>query len=616
LTNIYINYPILSLLISIILIAGVHEVGGQLLKFQKLKNILIEISDLKYQQIFIGGNFLLLFLYPITLFFESKIFLTSVSYILFIFGINFFFNFFLKKKYFFFNKINNFEIILFIIIFISLFLISASPVTNADALDYHMTVAKNIAAHGKYPLDLTHFHARLAGSGEIIIALGLILGAEQFGSIFQFVGFLSLIGILQKRKNSFFYILLLITSPVVLFLVSTPKPQLFNICSIALIFYIFINDAKKNNFLLNKIKVFLGLLILMIATQVKFSFNLSAFLISIIIFIYAFKKNILKEFIIYGIFIFCTVVMPPVIWKYINYQGNIFINLLYPVPINLAGMNNFYGYLTNTGSDKGFLNVIFPQSLGNIANSLGLGVFLFIFLILKKIKNNITIIVIISLFVLISLIFGQINARFFYEPLVWTILSVAYYQNFKQFYSPIIFIFRCQFLIVALICVYSAFLLFKGSITKELRDKMMLSNASGYGLFKWVNEVLPSDAAIISYHRSIFLSKTKAISVDLLSYSIDIKQNYINDKNQTALLYWQEIYRIKPKYLVTYGYNKSQNINKIENCLGELFKEKLAIGSLESRNPFNKPSQKYNGYIYKIDYKKFPECLYPSIKIK
>ena len=101
-TNIYINYPILSLLISIILIAGVHEVGGQLLKFQKLKNILIEISDLKYQQIFIGGNFLLLFLYPITLFFESKIFLTSVSYILFIFGINFFFNFFLKKKIFFF----------------------------------------------------------------------------------------------------------------------------------------------------------------------------------------------------------------------------------------------------------------------------------------------------------------------------------------------------------------------------------------------------------------------------------------------------------------------------------------------------------------------------------
>ena len=162
--------------------------------------------------------------------------------------------------------------------------------------------------------------------------------------------------------------------------------------------------------------------------------------------------------------------------------------------------------------------------------------------------------------------------------------------------------------------MYGAFFLFPGVVNKTLRDKMMLSNASGYALFQWVNKELPKNSAIMSYHRSIFLSTHRVISVDLLSYSVNINRDYIRDSNKTALLYWKEIQKIKPEYLVTYGYDTSQNLMSIKNCLGSLYKKKIDLGHLEYRNPFNRSSQKYNGYIYKLNYKNIPECLYDESK--
>jgi hypothetical protein len=622
LSDIYVNYPFLSLLLSISLIVGVYEIGNYVLKIRNLEKIFSSISDLNYQKLFLGGNLLLFFLYPLVLYLESRFILVVVGSILLILGLKkillLFYqinNYTFPKTY----KLNNFSLKkidywLFVFIFILLFFISASPVTNADALDYHMTVGKHIAIHGKFPLDLTHFHARLAGSGEIIIALGLIFGAEQFGSIFQLAGFASLIGIFLKKQNSFFLTLLLISSPVVLYLISGPKPQLFNICSIGLIFYIFILDKNKYENSTNKIKIILGLATLMVATQVKFSFNLSAALLSVAIFYFSVKNHELKIFIMSTIVLFFIIIFPPILWKYINYGGNIFLHIFYPVPINLAGMTNFNGYLTNTGSEKGLFNIFFPRSKGEIANSLGIGIVFFFYLIFKDIKKNISSIALIVLFVITSLMAGQINARFFYEPFMWTILTFANYNNSKNLNIFIKYFFRIYFLIFLIISMYGAFFLFPGVVNKTLRDKMMLSNASGYALFQWVNKELPKNSAIMSYHRSIFLSTHRVISVDLLSYSVNINRDYIRDRNKTALLYWKEIQKIKPEYLVTYGYDSSQNLMNIKNCLGSLYKKKKDLGHLEYRNPFNRSSQKYNGYIYKLNYKNIPECLYDESK--
>ena len=63
----------------------------------------------------------------------------------------------------------------FVMIF--LFLLSLSPNTHGDSLGYHFTVANSIYKYGKFPLDITHIHTILSGSGELLIAIGLLFGS-------------------------------------------------------------------------------------------------------------------------------------------------------------------------------------------------------------------------------------------------------------------------------------------------------------------------------------------------------------------------------------------------------------------------------------------------------
>ena len=50
-----------------------------------------------------------------------------------------------------------------------------SPNTHGDSLGYHFVVAKSILYNGNYPLDITHIHTLLAGSGELLISIGMLL---------------------------------------------------------------------------------------------------------------------------------------------------------------------------------------------------------------------------------------------------------------------------------------------------------------------------------------------------------------------------------------------------------------------------------------------------------
>jgi hypothetical protein len=61
---------------------------------------------------------------------------------------------------------------------VGLFLLSIAPITNADSLGYHMTVGKIINEIGTFPKDFTHFHQRLSGSGETLIAIGLAVAYD------------------------------------------------------------------------------------------------------------------------------------------------------------------------------------------------------------------------------------------------------------------------------------------------------------------------------------------------------------------------------------------------------------------------------------------------------
>ena len=127
--------PFLDLIFGLILALGVFYLGKILVNNLRLEPIFEKVSDLNYQYTLIGSNFLIIILLPIIIFFKtySLIILTTITYLVLIFGFLQIYQFFKSKNIVKIKRISSIEILILISIF-SYFLISASPVTNTTSL--------------------------------------------------------------------------------------------------------------------------------------------------------------------------------------------------------------------------------------------------------------------------------------------------------------------------------------------------------------------------------------------------------------------------------------------------------------------------------------------------
>lgn len=602
------NSPILNLIISIILIFGFYELGKIIIKNTFLYKVINSVSNLKYQAILVSGNFIIIISYPIILFFHqiSKIYLISISYFLLILGI---YKLFKKIKSL--NKKEilkfNFNLKLFIIYFciIGYFLISTGPVTSADSLDYHLYVSKFIVENGYFPNSLNHFHTKLSGAGEILISIGLIVGTEQLSSILQFMGIISILGILKnKNKSNLIFYFIVLGSPVLLFFVSSIKPQLFQIASISLVFAValFSNTKNEKDTLL---KYFFCFLILTICSQVKFSFMLSYFIIGSFILYESFKKKILIKTTLIFLITYLIIIIPPTLWKVYAYDTSFFKLIVNPFPIDQPGLDNFYNYLVNAGrGDDIILGIIFPNTIGTLTNSLGLGVFVY-FVLFRNIKLNIFPIFLITTFIILGYLKGQPASRFFLEPFVWTLITLSKNRLETKIPKAFSILLLIQFIAILPAVTYGAISLSQANISNELREKVLIKNANGYELFQWANNELDKikyKGPIISMHRSISLANNPVISSDVFWLTFLEEKKYLN--------YLKEIKKLKPIYLLSYGKSKNNNPNHVyfDNCKFDIFKEGKSIGSHASRKPFGR-GNKYNGYLFKIDIQNLSKCI-------
>ena len=317
LTNIFIDQP-LSLILSIFLILGVSKLGIIFQTYIKKKYNIEYLSDYFFSPIF-GTYILIFFLYPLTLFsLLNYFFFKIIASILIFLGLLFLFEFtkkFSKKKV---EKLK--KNYLLAISFFFLFLIAASPITHADSLAYHLTSASHILFNGGFNTEIIPFEDKLSGSGEIIIAIGLSYGLQQFGSLIQFSSLFSLIPIfnINKIKNSNLnFILILLFTPITLFLISSPKPQLMPTMASLIVFsFLFKNFLKnsQNKNIYNSILI----CILLINFSVKFSFILSSFILFVILIYQNFKIKNLNKFIFLGVCIFTYLVFPNFIFRIVN----------------------------------------------------------------------------------------------------------------------------------------------------------------------------------------------------------------------------------------------------------------------------------------------------------
>ena len=75
-----------------------------------------------------------------------------------------------------------------LVITLALFGAVLGPATDADSLEYHLGVPLDWLRHGGAYARPDWFHARLAGLGEAINMLGLAMGTDNLGAVFQAAG--------------------------------------------------------------------------------------------------------------------------------------------------------------------------------------------------------------------------------------------------------------------------------------------------------------------------------------------------------------------------------------------------------------------------------------------
>lgn len=598
--NIFIDEP-LSLILSIFLVLGISNLGIAFQNYIKKKYNLYYIANHFFSPI-IGTYFLIILFYPFTLLgLNNKFLFKFIAILLLLFGIIFFFKF-IKNFYKKFNIDFKNETIIYLSFF-TLFLIAAAPITHADSISYHLNTASHILFTGNFNSEILPFEDKVAGSGEIMIALGLSLGLQQFGGLLQYSALFSLIPIFKYTKSqnkNFVYIIIILFTPITLFLLSSPKPQLMPSIASLIVFSILFEDFRKNKKKLNVLNLVL-LFILLVNFTIKFSFVLSSFILGLILIYENFKLNNLKKFIILSVCSGLYILFPYFLFRIINFGTDFKYLFLSPLPLNIFGYDAYHELMTVKKEDWSFLNFIIPESLGKISTIFGPSALLIFFLNFKKFSSKESIYFSSLLFFLvIQFYFGSGWNRFYYEPYIWMIYLVSMIGfNFKKLYQILLKYLYLQSFILFIGCIYLVTQLFPGSLSNKAFQKVMHNNAKDYSLIKWANLHLDKNDKVLSYSRSTFFFNTYSIYEDL-SWYVDF-----NNKDSQKYL---DFLKSKKINRLVYG-GRDLSLGVFKNCIGNQIAFKENIGSKVGRNPFNR-GETYNGWIYEFNYKNLPSCVY------
>ena len=199
------------------------------------------------------------------------------------------------------------------IFFLIFFLVSVLPISDADSIAIHQLLANFIYLNGLDNFNLLKDIEFLSlSNSEILLIISPILKIENFGALLNFLSFFLFSLIIHKKKKNFIFFL--ISCPLMIFLVSTQKLQLF-FGILYLVLFILINE----NLIKKRLEIFIFILLLAFYASAKIIYILFALLLYIYFLLV--KKDQLKLIAYYSLIIFFIVFCPIFLIKYI-YFGN------------------------------------------------------------------------------------------------------------------------------------------------------------------------------------------------------------------------------------------------------------------------------------------------------
>ncbi len=493
-------------------------------------------------------------------------------------------------------------------------LVALGPVTNADSLDYHIGVPIALLNEGGMPVSPEWFHSRLAGNGEVLNALGLSVGAEQFGALLQFAGLMGIVGLLMcaesnyehqeettAAKTRYLIALAALSAPILLSLVSSSKPQLLPIAMTTLALALVIYPSRRQ---LPPRDALLGFtlvcLLVMSASQAKLNYMLGGGVVGLLAFAMMARQRLLLPALGIGFLTALIVLAPPVVWKHYYFGAGFIDALTKPLPGHWPGTGAFEAFLRGyRDSDVPFpLSLILPSGVGTISTVIGAGLILLIALRPGRDRWLLTGIATVVFVGFAAAVLGPSSSRSYLEPYFWLLMVLAIQPAQTLFRGYLWFKWTIfgQALVTIALCWYGVVTLLPGALTPQFRSMVMERAANGYSVMKWVDSVLPADAVLLNSHRSMALAPRDAVSLDWSSY--------VEIGSPASEPYLRRLKDRGVTHMLVIG--ESHNAGKLSGCIGAVVAGP-GYGRLATRNPFN-AGERYEAWIVKFESERLPEC--------
>jgi len=510
-----------------------------------------------------------------------------------------------------------FDVMLSLGIITLLFLIALGPVTNADALDYHMGVAIEILNREGIVFLPEWFTSTLAGNGEVINALGLAIGSEQFGSLLQWGSLISITALVwpitsELKEPKFvggnLVLLAVLSSPVILFLISGPKPQLWPVAMTSLAFYLFmVPSIGKVPIEKLRLRFLLACMLCMCAMQAKFNYILGGGIAGCLAFSVMIWRREALFAVLISILSASLIILPPVIWKLLVFDVSLLDIFIKPLPAQLPG-NEIAMEIFSKNPDfiSSFffpLSIIIPSSFGEISAVLGLG-WILVILYRPGIETLHRVgFAVLILFLIVNVLLAPPSARSYLEPYFWGLIlcSLAVREGRLLFPGYFAFIVRSQAFIFLVLCGYGVSILTPGAFSASLREQAMYKFANGYDLMRWVDQTLPKDAILLNNHRSMALAPRKAFNNFYWT-------KYVDSSSSEASFYLSRIKDVRPTHILVLG--EFSDDSPMSGCYGKTYAGPKK-SHMAARNPFNTGST-FNAWLLEFNYELLPECAQPS----
>lgn len=499
-----------------------------------------------------------------------------------------------------------------LVLLLGMFLLALGPVTNADALDYHIGAAIAMLNNNGMPGHDEWFHSRFAGNGEVLNALGLSVGAEQFGALLQFASLTGIVGLMlpalgrpptQGATGNRLIVLAALSSPVLLFLVSAPKPQLWPIAMTTLGFALMAHpsvDLLDKHALWKRFALVSALC--MSASQAKFNFLLGGGIVGVLALYTMLRRRQLLAAVPIGAALASLIMLPPLLWKAHTYSATLLESLLSPLPGHLPGTDRMIAFARNNpdfASPFPFpLSIVLPSSAGSITTVLGIGWILFFWCKIKPEARSRAAAATVLLAIATTAIAAPPSARMYLEPYFWGLFLCSLYAGASTLKVPApirwgIWLQACGF---GLACWFGALTLFPGALSDTWRTQVMQRSANGFSLMRWADQVLPADAVLLNGHRSMALAPRRAFD-----YSWT---NYVDPASEEAAGYLSSLKAAGVNYVLLPDRSLAQL--PLSGCFGRVFAGP-GPGRMVSRNPLNQGAP-YDAWILEFHSDQLPGC--------